>query len=82
MLTSVIQIDDLNRAGEILLGDVPDPFGAVADDNLLFGAAPAALPDLDVESFSEPLGILDGSGVSSGVGVANGIAFFVPSGFA
>jgi hypothetical protein len=46
VLTSVIQIDDLNRAGEVLIGEVPDPFGAVADDDFPFRAVPSAIPGL------------------------------------
>ena len=30
VLSSVIKIDDLDRAGEMLIGDVPDPFRSVA----------------------------------------------------
>ena len=64
----------------MFLGQIPDPFGAVADDDLLLGAAPAAFPGLDVEPLAELLGVLDGAGVGGGIGVANGIAFFVPRG--
>jgi hypothetical protein len=46
VLTSVIQIDDLNRAGEVQIGEVPDPFGAVADDDFLFRTVPSAVPCL------------------------------------
>ena len=37
MLAGVEEIDDLDRAGEVLFGNVPDPFGAVADDDFLLG---------------------------------------------
>jgi hypothetical protein len=34
VLTSVIQIDDPDRTRKMQVGVVPDPFGAVADDDL------------------------------------------------
>src|ERR1017187_3997212 len=43
VLTGVIKIDDLNRAWEVLIGNIPDPFRSIAYDDLLFGAAPTAL---------------------------------------
>ena len=43
VLSGVIKIDDLNRAWEVLIGNMPDPFRSIADDDLLFGAAPTAL---------------------------------------
>jgi hypothetical protein len=42
VLSGVIKIDDLNRAGEVLIGNIPDPFRSIADDDLLFGAVPTA----------------------------------------
>lgn len=44
VLASVIQIDDLHRTGKVLVGQVPDPFGAVAYDDLLLRATPAPVP--------------------------------------
>ena len=44
----MIEIDDLNRAGKVLLGKIPDPFGPIAHDDLLFGAGSSRasrLPD-------------------------------------
>jgi hypothetical protein len=78
VLAGMIQVDHLNRAGEMLFGDVPDPFGAIADNNFLFGAAPAAFSCLEVESFAELLRILDSAGVGCGIGIANGKAFLIP----
>ena len=49
--------------GEEFPGKVPDPFGAIADDDLLVCAAPAAFPGLDVQPLAELLGVLDGPGV-------------------
>ena len=41
MLAGVIEVDDLNRVGEILLGEIPDPSRSVANNDLFLGAAPA-----------------------------------------
>jgi len=38
VLAGVKKVDDLHGSGEVILGDVPDPFCAIADDNFLFGA--------------------------------------------
>jgi hypothetical protein len=46
MLAGMKQIDDLNGAGEMFVGNVPDPFRSIADHDLLFHAAPAAFPSL------------------------------------
>src|ERR1035438_7876996 len=32
VLSGVIKIDDLNRAGEVLMGNIPDPFRSIAYD--------------------------------------------------
>ena len=72
MLAGMQQINDLNRAGEVLLGDVPDPLGTIADDDLFLGATPAAFPGLQIEALAELLSVFDGTSVSCGVGVANG----------
>src|SRR5258706_515158 len=58
MLAGVEQIDDLNGAGKVFLGEVPDPFRAIADHYLLCGAAPAALPSFDIKPLAKLLGIL------------------------
>src|SRR5205085_6216208 len=80
VLTGVKKVHNRNGAGEILIGEVPDPFGPVADYDLLFGAAPTAFPGFQVNSFSKLLGSFDSAGVGGGIGIADGITFFVPFG--
>src|SRR5215469_9645069 len=53
VLTGVEEVDDLNGSREVILGDVPDPFCAIADDDLLFGARPATFPGFDVKAPAE-----------------------------
>src|SRR5229473_2268869 len=64
----------------MLIGKIPDPFGPIAHDNLLIRAAPAALPGFHVDSFAKLFGDLDGAGVGSGIGIADGVTLFVPFG--
>ena len=40
VLARVKQINNLNRAGKVLIGEIPDPVGAVADDDLVGGRSP------------------------------------------
>ena len=48
VLSGVIEIDDLNRAGEVLLGNIPDPFRSIAYDDLLLGTVPTALAGFQI----------------------------------
>jgi hypothetical protein len=59
VLAGVKQIDDLNRAGEVLRGDIPDPFGSIADHDLLFGAASTALLSFQIDAFAKLFGGLN-----------------------
>src|ERR1019366_3800537 len=56
VLAGVIQIDDLDRARKMLVGEIPDPFGAVANDNLLFRTAPAPVPGFQINAFAKLFG--------------------------
>jgi hypothetical protein len=50
VLSGVKEIDNLNRAREVLIGNIPDPFRSIADDDLLFGAAPTSLAGFQIEA--------------------------------
>ena len=76
----MIEIDDLHRAWKMWLGKIPDPFGPIAHDDLLFRAAPAALPGFQIEALAKLFGGLDGAGVGGGIRIADGVAFLVPGG--
>jgi hypothetical protein len=45
------------------IGEVPDPFGAIAEDHFLEGAVPAAMAGFGIQALAELLGGLDGTGV-------------------
>jgi len=81
VLARVIEIDDLDRAGKRLFGQIPDPLGAIAHDDPVCRAAPVALPGLHVWSFAELLGGFNGAGVSSGFCIADGVTLLVPARF-
>src|SRR5664280_2688240 len=77
VLSGVIKIDDLNRAWEVLIGNMPDPFRSIADDDLLFGAAPTALAGFQIEAQTKLLRRFNRTTVGSRAGVAEGIAFLL-----
>jgi hypothetical protein len=56
VLARVKQIDNLYCAGEMLIGNVPDPFGAIAEDDFLFRAAPPPFPGLQIEPLAKCVG--------------------------
>src|SRR5260370_32008663 len=76
----MIKIDDLNRARKMLAGDVPDPLGAVAQDDLNEGAAPASVPGFQIEALAELGGSLNGSRVGGGIRIADRVAFLIVCG--
>ncbi len=47
----MIESDNLNRAVDVFVGDVPNPFGTIADDDLLFRTASTAIPGFQIEPF-------------------------------
>jgi hypothetical protein len=44
MLARVVEIDNPNGVRKVFGDKIPDPFGSVADDDLLFCAAPTTFP--------------------------------------
>src|SRR5260370_4946914 len=78
MLASVKQIDNLRRAREILIGQIPDPFGSITHHDLLFRPTPAALPRLQVDALAQLFRRFDRADVSSRIRIADGIALRGP----
>jgi hypothetical protein len=74
----MIQIDDLNRTRKMLVGEIPDPFGAVANGYLFLRAAPAPVPGFQIDSFAKLFGCFHGAGIGGRIGIADGITFCVP----
>jgi hypothetical protein len=63
VFASVVEIDDLDGAREVLVGEIPDPQGAVAEDDGLLGAPAAATDGLGEDATCELLGGFDGADV-------------------
>ena len=83
MAFGVEDVDDLDGTGEVFIGEVPDPCGAVAEDDLTLGLVEAAALGLAQDAACEGRGVgvgvaagggLDGGAVGGGVRVAHGQA--------
>src|SRR5450756_1251446 len=77
MLPGMIQIHDLNGAGEVLVGQIPDPDGPISQDHSDRGPLPASAPSLRIDADAELFGDFDGSYVGGGARVADRPAFRV-----
>src|SRR5277367_203438 len=75
-----IQAFWLNGAGKMQAGLIPAPFGAVGYDNFLFRSVPPAIPGFQIKPLPKLFGCLDGARVGGRIGIADGIALFVPLG--
>ena len=80
MLAGVIEVHDLEGPGKLLVGQIPDPVGAVANEYFLLGAAPAAFDGLPVDARAKLCYPLDGPGIGGRVGVADRLSLVVPPG--
>src|ERR1700730_17585713 len=80
MLPGMIQIHDLNGAGKVLVGQIPDPDGPVSKDHFDCGPFPTSTPSLRIEAEAELFGGFNGSYVGGGVRFADGPASLVHGG--
>ncbi len=71
MLARLLQIDHLHRAGNMLFGPIPDPFGPVTHRDFLSCAAPALIPSFPVEALAKRFGRFNGAGVGGGIRIAD-----------
>jgi hypothetical protein len=72
MLAGVVEIDDLDRAGEMLISEIPDPDRTITDQYFLLGLAPSTPPSLGVDPEAELFGGFDGRDVGRGIFIAYG----------
>src|SRR5258708_23768704 len=77
MLAGGGEIDNLNRARKVQGDKIPNPFGAVANHDLLECAAPATSPSFRIDSSAKLFRTLDGSGIRGGIGIADWIALLI-----
>src|SRR5882757_11174894 len=80
MLSGMIQIHDLNGAGKVGVGQIPDPDGPVSEDDSDGGPLPTSAPSLGVDTKAKLFGGFDGPHVGGGVRVADGPALLVHGG--
>lgn len=71
----------LNGPDKMLVGDVPDPLGAIAEHNFLLSPAPAALPGFGVEAVAKEFGRFNGARIDGRGLIANGSGLLCRSWF-
>src|ERR1039457_1278787 len=76
----MVQIHDLNGAGEVLVSQIPDPDGPISQDHFERGPLPASAPSLRIDAEAELFGGFDGGYVGGGARISDGPAFRVHSG--
>src|SRR5207244_5349709 len=77
MLPRMVEIYNLNSAGEVLVGDVPNPESAIAKNDFRFRPVPASIPGFPINAPSELLGRFDRSCIGGGGVIAYGPAFVI-----
>src|SRR5579859_296014 len=80
MLASVPDVDDLDCTGKMLVGDIPDPLGAITQHHLLFSAIPTPFEGFGIKAATKQLGRFNRPSVGGGSGVTNGSALWVGCG--
>ena len=80
MPARIVKIDDPDRAGEVRLCEIPDPFGPISNEDFLYGAARAPIPGFLLDALAELFGGLDGTRVGGRVWIPDCVAFLVPPG--
>src|ERR1700675_4761310 len=73
----MIQIDDLNGAGKVLVGQIPDPDGSVSEDHFELGPFPSSTPGFGINAEAELFGGFNGAHIGGGIVVADGPSFVV-----
>src|SRR5260370_3215712 len=77
MLPGMIQVHDLNGAGKVLVGQIPDPDGPVANNYFDRRPLPTSAPSLRIDAEAELFSGFDGSYVGGVVRFADGPACLV-----
>src|SRR5438093_4728403 len=78
MLAGVVEIDNLRGARKVQADKIPNPFGAVANHDLLECTTPATSPSFGIDSPAKLFRTLDGSCILGGIVIADWIAFLIP----
>jgi hypothetical protein len=80
MLASVEEVDNLDCAGKMLIGEIPDPDRAIGDDHFLFRPAPATPPSFGIDAQTKLFGGFDRGDVGCRAIIADRPALFIGSG--
>jgi len=78
VLAGMVEIHDLHGAGEVLIRNIPYPFGAISHHHFLFRTAPAPLPGFHIDALAELFGDLNGARVGGRIRIAERVAVLVP----
>src|SRR6476660_8634002 len=71
MLAGMPDIDNLDGARKMLIGDIPDPLGAVAQHHFLYGPIPTSFEDFGVKPTAKGFGAFDRPGIGCGSCISN-----------
>ena len=81
LFARMVEIHDLNRAGKMPVGKIPDPVRAIAHDNTDRGLVPAPIVDLRIDPEAEVLGGLDSADIGGGSLIARRPALIIDTRF-
>src|SRR5947209_6548921 len=80
MLACVVEIHDLNRAGKMAVGKIPDPVRAIAHNHSHRGPVPAPMVGLRIDPEPEVFGSLNSADISGGTLIAHRPALIIDTG--
>src|SRR2546430_3187729 len=80
MLACMVEIHDLNRAGKMPVGEIPDPVRPITHDNSVCGPVPTPVVGLRIDSEPELFGRLDSTDICGGTLIAHRPALIIDTG--
>src|ERR1700677_193684 len=80
MFACMVEIHDLNRAGEMPVGKIPDPVRAIAHDDSDSGPVPASVVGLRIDPEPEVFRRLDSADIRGGTLLAHRPALIIDTG--
>ena len=76
----MVEVHDLDRAGKMAVGKIPDPVRTIAHDNPDRGPVPAPVVGLRINAETEVFGSLDRANIRGGTLIAHRPALIVDTG--
>src|SRR5215469_10251571 len=80
MFACMVEIDDLDSAGKVLIGQVPDPVRAIAHHNPNGGTVPTPLVSLGIDAKTKLPGSFNGTDIGGGSFIAHRSALGIDPG--